>query len=95
MAMNTGRTGAHASTAALGQSLGGHHSRSGGASGQAGGAPQGNPLLSASQSVTAIGEAVHQTGHGGAPMAAPQATSRLLFFTFLTTFANVPTPQVC
>jgi hypothetical protein len=46
------------------------------------------------QSVTAIGVAVHRTGHGGALVAAHRAQQCLLFFTFFTTFANVLTLQV-
>jgi len=43
---------------------------------------------------TALGVVVHRTRGGGAPVAAPQAKFRLLFFTFLTTFANVLTLEV-
>ena len=56
--------------------------------------PQANPLLSASQPVTAIGVTVHRTRGGGAPVAADQAEFCLLFFTFFTIFANVLTHQV-
>ena len=88
----TERTGAGAHAATPLSSPGGHHPRGGGATGQGGGAPNRTPPSRPPLLVTATRVAVHRIGHGDAPVAAPQATFRLLFFTFLTTFANVPTP---
>jgi hypothetical protein len=92
--VNTDHSSDTFTSAASWPCLGGHHPRGGDATRHSGSAPQGNSLLLASQPITATGVAVHWTRGGGAPVVAPQAEFRLLFFTFLTTFANVLTLQV-